>query len=155
MKSGVPWEIPVQKRERTNNKLNRHMLSMPGFNPGATSVGGKCSHHCTTLAPHCHLWGVGTNTGTFDVHHALILKIMFSPLENEIRIFAPPRLISSIWNFINWPLWTEMIMKVNSLHNASWQRQKINFVQCTNICNLLKLTSDWHLLKLEAVIRKA
>ena len=121
----------------------------------ATSVGGKCPHHCTTLAPHCHLWGVGTNTGTFDVHHALIRKIMFSPLENGIHIFAPPRLISSIWNFINWPLWTEIIMKVNSLHNATWQWQKINFVQCTNICTLLKLTSDWHLLKFEAVIRKA
>ena len=33
-KTGVPGEKPLGARERTNNKLNPHMASMPGFEPG-------------------------------------------------------------------------------------------------------------------------
>ena len=33
-KTGVPRENPFGARERTNNKLNPHMVSMPGFKPG-------------------------------------------------------------------------------------------------------------------------
>ena len=32
--SGVPGEKPLGARERTNNKLNPHMASTPGFEPG-------------------------------------------------------------------------------------------------------------------------
>ena len=33
-KTGVPGEKPLGARERTNNKLNPHMESKPGFEPG-------------------------------------------------------------------------------------------------------------------------
>ena len=33
-KTGVPGEKPLGGRERTNNKLNPHMVSTPGFEPG-------------------------------------------------------------------------------------------------------------------------
>ena len=32
-KTGVPGEKPVEAKERTNNKLNPHMVSTPGFEP--------------------------------------------------------------------------------------------------------------------------
>ena len=51
-KTAVPGETPLGARERTNNKLNPHMASTPGFEPGPhTLVGGECSHHYATLAP--------------------------------------------------------------------------------------------------------
>ena len=51
-KTAVPGEKPLGARERTNNKLNPHMASTPGFEPGPhTLVGGECSHHYATLAP--------------------------------------------------------------------------------------------------------
>ena len=33
-KTGVPGEKPLGAKERTNNKLNPHMASTPGFEPG-------------------------------------------------------------------------------------------------------------------------
>ena len=33
-KTGVPGEKPLRARERTSNKLNPHMASTPGFEPG-------------------------------------------------------------------------------------------------------------------------
>ena len=33
-KTGVPGEKPLGAKERTNNKLNPHMASTPGFQPG-------------------------------------------------------------------------------------------------------------------------
>ena len=33
-KTGVPGENPLGAKERTNNKLNPHMASTPGFEPG-------------------------------------------------------------------------------------------------------------------------
>ena len=51
-KTGVPKEKPLGAKKRTNNKLNPHMASTPGFEPQATLVGGKFSHRCATgLAP--------------------------------------------------------------------------------------------------------
>ena len=47
----MPEEKPLEVRERTSNKPNPHMASMPGFEPGVTLVGGECSHHCASLAP--------------------------------------------------------------------------------------------------------
>ena len=48
-KTGVPGEKPLGTKERTNNKLNPHMASTPGFEPGPhwwlTLVGGERSHH--------------------------------------------------------------------------------------------------------------
>ena len=36
-KTGVPGEKPLGAKERTNNKLNPHMVSTPGFEPGPHS----------------------------------------------------------------------------------------------------------------------
>ena len=33
-KTGVPGEKPLGARKRINNKLNPHMMSTPGFEPG-------------------------------------------------------------------------------------------------------------------------
>ena len=33
--TGVPGEKPLEARERTNNKLNQHMASTPGFELGS------------------------------------------------------------------------------------------------------------------------
>ena len=33
-KTGVPGEKPLRARERTNNNLNSHLVSMLGFEPG-------------------------------------------------------------------------------------------------------------------------
>ena len=54
-KTAVHGEEPLEARERTNNKVNPHMASTPGFEPGPM-VGGECSHHCVTLAPQCRQW---------------------------------------------------------------------------------------------------
>ena len=51
VKTQVHGEEPLGAMERTNNKLNPNMASMPGFKQRATLVGGECSYHCTTLAP--------------------------------------------------------------------------------------------------------
>ena len=42
-------------RERTNNKLNPHNGVDIKIQTRATLVGGECSHHCDTLAPHVHV----------------------------------------------------------------------------------------------------
>ena len=34
-KTGVPGEKPLGAKERTDNKLNPHMASTPGFEPGS------------------------------------------------------------------------------------------------------------------------
>ena len=34
-KTGVPREKPLGAKEKTNNQLNPHMASTPGFEPGA------------------------------------------------------------------------------------------------------------------------
>ena len=44
---GVPGEKPVGSRERTNNKLNPHVASMPGVEP--SHIGGR-----RALSPLCH-----------------------------------------------------------------------------------------------------
>ena len=52
-KTGVPDEKPIGARERTNNKLNPHMVSTPGFEPWPHCWEASAlthSHH-TTLAP--------------------------------------------------------------------------------------------------------
>ena len=38
-KTGVPGEKPLGARHRANNKLNPHMVSLPGFEPG--HIGGR------------------------------------------------------------------------------------------------------------------
>ena len=121
---------PKTGENLTNNKLNQGMLSMPGFDPGPHQWEASALITAPPLLPIAIFEALEQiNTGTFDVHHALILKIMKWNWKWKWKyIFAPPRLISSIWNFINWPLWTEIIMKVNSLHNATWQWQKINIL---------------------------
>ncbi|CAH3107947.1 unnamed protein product, partial [Porites lobata] len=48
-KTGVPGEKPLGVKERANNKLNLHMLTTPGFEPGPHWWGSESSHHCTTL----------------------------------------------------------------------------------------------------------
>ena len=48
-KTGVPGEKPLGARERTNNKLNPHVVDA-GIWTWATLVAGECSHHCATLA---------------------------------------------------------------------------------------------------------
>ncbi|CAH3028172.1 unnamed protein product, partial [Porites evermanni] len=48
-KTGVPEEKPLGVKERANNKLNLHMLTTPGFEPGPHWWGSESSHHCTTL----------------------------------------------------------------------------------------------------------
>ena len=45
-KTEVPGEKPLGVRERTNNKLNPHMTSTPGVEPGPHRVGVERSHHC-------------------------------------------------------------------------------------------------------------
>ena len=50
-KTGVPGEKPSGTNERTNNKLNPHMASTPGFEPGPHWWEESASHHCATLAP--------------------------------------------------------------------------------------------------------
>ena len=37
-KTGVPGEKPLGARERTNNKLNPHMASTPGWGPGISDL---------------------------------------------------------------------------------------------------------------------
>ena len=46
-KTGVPGEKPLVAKERTNNKLNPHMASTLGFEPG--------SHWWEASAPPLHL----------------------------------------------------------------------------------------------------
>ena len=53
-KTRVPGEKPLRARERTNNKLNPHVASIMGFEPGphwweASAL--TSSHHFATLAP--------------------------------------------------------------------------------------------------------
>ena len=40
-----------RSRERTNNKLSPHMVRAKN-RTRAISVGGECSHHCASPAPH-------------------------------------------------------------------------------------------------------
>ena len=48
-KTGVPGEKPLGARERTNNKLNQHMASTPGVEPGPH----WWESSALTTAPHC------------------------------------------------------------------------------------------------------
>ena len=53
-KTGVPGEKPLGAKERTNNKLNPNMASMPEFEPGP-HIGGRQRlsplHHPLLLLP--------------------------------------------------------------------------------------------------------
>ena len=46
-KTGVPGEKPLGANERTNNKLNPHMASTPGFEPKSN----WCEASALTTAP--------------------------------------------------------------------------------------------------------
>ena len=48
-KPEYPGEKPLEARERTNNKLNPHMASIPGFEPGPHHW-WEASAHITTLS---------------------------------------------------------------------------------------------------------
>ena len=52
-KTGVPGEKPLGARERTNNKLNPHMASMPGYEQ-RPHWWEASAHHCTILAQLSH-----------------------------------------------------------------------------------------------------
>ena len=58
---GETGEKPLGTRERTNNKLNPHKVSTPGFWTRAKLMGGECSHHCARLKTlklfyKCYYW---------------------------------------------------------------------------------------------------
>jgi len=50
-KTGVPGEIPLGARERTNNTLNPHMASRPGFEPGPDWLEASALTTAPSLAP--------------------------------------------------------------------------------------------------------
>ena len=50
-KSGVPGEKPLGAKERTNNKLNPHMASTPGFEPGPNWWEASALTTAPSLAP--------------------------------------------------------------------------------------------------------
>ena len=50
-KTGVPGEKPLGARERTNNKLNPHMASTPGFEPGPHLWEASALTTAPSLAP--------------------------------------------------------------------------------------------------------
>ena len=54
-KPEYPKEKPLGARERTVNKLNPHMASTPGFEPG--HIGGR-----RVLSPLCH-WPCSPSSG--------------------------------------------------------------------------------------------
>ena len=51
-KTRVPGEKPLGAKERTNNKLNPHMASMPGFEPGPRWLEASALTTAPSLAPH-------------------------------------------------------------------------------------------------------
>ena len=56
-KTGVPGEKPLRAKERTNNKLNPHMASMPGFEPGPHWWGVSALTTAQSLAPQTSIQG--------------------------------------------------------------------------------------------------
>ena len=50
-KTGVPGEKPLGAKERTNNKPNSHMASMPEFEPGPHWWKGSALTTAPSLAP--------------------------------------------------------------------------------------------------------
>ena len=54
-KTGVPGEKSLGAKERTNNKLNPHMASMPEFEPGPHWWEASALTTAPSLAPQ-HLW---------------------------------------------------------------------------------------------------
>ena len=50
-KTRVPVETGLGAKERTTNKLNTHMASMPGFEPLGQIGGRRVLRHCATLPP--------------------------------------------------------------------------------------------------------
>ena len=59
-KTGVPGEKPLRAKERTNNKLNPHMVSMPGFEPGPHWWKASALTTAPSLAPQVKFWSCGT-----------------------------------------------------------------------------------------------
>ena len=55
-KTGVPGEKPLGARERTNNKLNPHMASTPGFEPGPHWWKDSALTIAPSLAPKSEQW---------------------------------------------------------------------------------------------------
>ena len=53
-KTGVPEEKPLGARKRTNNKLNPHMASTPGFEPGPHWWEASALTTGPSLAPQIH-----------------------------------------------------------------------------------------------------
>ena len=54
-KTEVPGEKPLGERERTNNKLNLHMASTPGFEPGPHWWEASALTTAPPLLTHCRL----------------------------------------------------------------------------------------------------
>ena len=57
-KTGVPGEKPLGARERTNNKLNPHMASTPGFEPGPHWWEASALTTAPSLAPQIGTCGI-------------------------------------------------------------------------------------------------
>ena len=55
-KTGVPGEKPLGAKERTNNKLNPHMASTPGFEPGPHWWEDSALTTAPSLAPKSEQW---------------------------------------------------------------------------------------------------
>ena len=51
-KTGVRGEKPLGAKERTNNKLNPHVTSTPGFKPGPRWWEASALTTAPSLAPH-------------------------------------------------------------------------------------------------------
>ena len=80
-KTGVPGEKPLGAKERTNNKLNPHMASTPGFEPGPHWWEASALTTAPSLAPQVReraiqsqLVAFLTKTNSVSVHQSGFLK---------------------------------------------------------------------------------
>ena len=68
MISGVPEEKPLGAKERTNNKLNPHMASTPGFKPWPHWWEASAVTTAPSLAPkNVGVEGLGATVGPISI----------------------------------------------------------------------------------------
>ena len=92
-KTGVPGEKSLRAKKRTNNKLNPHMVSTPGVEPGTHWWEASALTTAQSLAP--LLATLGTVRGAREVQKILVQGTI---VENKLweHSFLVPDLVSSL-----------------------------------------------------------
>ena len=85
-KTGVPGEKPLGAEKRTNNKLNPHMTSSPGIEPGPHWWKASALTTAPSLLPCYYYCCCRCNSVLFQLLYIVIITIINSLYKSHMKI---------------------------------------------------------------------